>query len=165
MATIIKFAPRPRSNDTPPEPNVRRIFLRREKRAQTATAQNQNLRARRFDAWVDADRQLAYWDARLELWSAIRCAQMRDVPEGDLHPEVHYSERHALQQRRDEALARKLLTPAHSTAAVEWKRRLLGNGKFKPSGLSAQRLQYAIDQDQEFLASHPARKVSRGDAK
>jgi hypothetical protein len=54
-----------------------------------------------------------------------------------------------------------MLRPASRLSDVEWKRRQLGQNRFKYSGLSEERARQAISEDMAFLDAHPVKKAKR----
>jgi hypothetical protein len=63
-----------------------------------------------------------------------------------------------LVRRYRSALAEQLLTPAHRASDVAWKRKTLAAGQHKFTDVTDERVEIAIAQDMEFLASHPMRR-------
>ena len=54
------------------------------------------------------------------------------------------------------------MTPAPNVAAVDWKPvQLRANRYDKHGGLTKQRIKQAIDEDVEFLKTHPTRGISK----
>jgi hypothetical protein len=96
---------------------------------ETITLRNKHLRDARRDAWREADAIRQYWKARLEMESAISCAQRHDLPEGNNHPPYDPGERWAVLANWRQAIAQQLLTPAPDTAAIAWKKAGLAGGQ------------------------------------
>jgi hypothetical protein len=62
------------------------------------------------------------------------------------------------------ALVTQLLTPVHRAADVDWKQKTLATGQHEYTDVTAERIEFAIAQDREFLAAHPTRrKIVRED--
>jgi hypothetical protein len=127
----------------------------------TETARNGKLREQRYQTWREAEAATRYWRARLDLDRAVVDAQRLEIPEGRNHPAIGSEHQHSKDQQLvkgwREALVRQLLTPASHTAHVAWKQNVLARGRYKYSGLNAERLERAIADDLAFLAAHPVR--------
>jgi hypothetical protein len=82
----------------------------------TVTCQNRRLRDARREVWREADAIREYWKARLEMESAISCAQRHGLPEGNNHAAYNPDERWTLLANWRQAIAQQLLTPAPDTA-------------------------------------------------
>ncbi len=89
---------------------------------------------------------------------AICIVQRHDLAEGDAHPELDYAEHHKLLERYRAAQAAQILTPAPRLDAIDWKRKQLASGQFQYTGLALKRVEHIIEQDLEFLRSHPTRR-------
>jgi hypothetical protein len=57
-----------------------------------------------------------------------------------------------------ETVAKQLITPAPTLAAVAWKRAKIKSDEFKRLPISLARAERAIADDLAFLAAHPTRK-------
>jgi hypothetical protein len=125
---------------------------------ETITLRNKHLRDARKDAWRKAGAIREYWKARLEMESAISCAQRHGVPEGNDHPPYDPDERWALLANWRQAIAQQLLTSAPDTAAVAWKKAALAGGQHEYTDIKTERVERAIASDLEFFAAHPTRR-------
>jgi hypothetical protein len=127
------------------------------RKPKTETARNFQLRMERRDAWSAVSREVNYWRARMDLHNAIASVQRAGLPEGDLHPEAVPKDYHELLRNYRLAFARKLLTPAHRQADIDWKQKALEAGQHNYTSLTRERVEYAIDQDIEFMKTYPVR--------
>jgi hypothetical protein len=127
----------------------------------TVTCQNKRLRDARREVWRDADAIREYWKPRLEMESAISCAQRHGLPEGNNHPAYNPDERWTLLANWRQAIAQQLLTPAPDTAAVAWKKAALAAGQHEFTDVKTERVDRAIAADLAFLAAHPVRQSRR----
>lgn len=130
----------------------------RVERGLTVTCKNKRLQDARREAWREADTIRDYWKARLQMESAISCAQSCGLPEGNNHPAHDPDERWALLANWRQAIERQLLTPAPNAAAVAWKKAALAGDQLKHFEITTKRLERAIANDVEFLAAHPTRR-------
>jgi hypothetical protein len=123
----------------------------------STTCKNSRLRDARKDAWRQAEVICEYWRARRDMESAIWCAQRHDLPEGNNHPTHVPDESWTLLANWRQAIARQLLTPAPTGAAVAWKRaKLRGWDSYLP--VKADRVERVIADDIAFLAAHPTKR-------
>lgn len=67
---------------------VRRQRILQSPEPETETGKNARLRLARREAWWQAERQVDYWKACMEMHHAIACVQRADLPEGNNHPKV-----------------------------------------------------------------------------
>jgi hypothetical protein len=158
--------PRRSKNGTPDERAGRQTEAAPQVQAPASTETHRNLKARdrRNDAWQAARAATDYRKARMRMHDAIYVVQDRGLPEGRLDPEHDHGEWMHLVGYYRAAIARQFLTPAPRLDAVEWKRKKLTAGEHKYTGLKPERIEFAIAQDLEFLASHPIRCNMRGPA-
>ena len=128
----------------------------------TETAKNSRLRNGRRDAWWRAERHVAYWRARLDWSDQLRLAQEQKIGDSHSFPQAEgYELRPALVDKWREMVAKQLLTPAPTLAAVTWKQAQLKGSGLRFAPVNKERVERAIADDMAFLAAHPAR-VRRG---
>jgi hypothetical protein len=101
-----------------------------------------------------------YWRARLNMHAAAANAQRDELPEGQNHPPLDEAGRMALVARWREAMVAQLLTPAHTAAAVAWKKAERKSRGFGCLMVEPGKVERAIEADEAFLASHPVRQNS-----
>jgi hypothetical protein len=147
-------------------PRAIRRQMRQQQEPATETAKNARLREQRKCGWYAAEAATAYWRARMKLHGAISSAvRWRAFPDGmlgELHPEFDDREGwNLLLKNYRAALVKQFLTPAHRSSDVEWKRKALAAGEHAYTGLTTERIEFAIAQDVEFLAAHPTRRSRR----
>jgi hypothetical protein len=111
---------------------------------ETFTSRNRHLRDARKDAWRKADSLRQYWKVRMEMESAISCAQSHGLPEGNNHPPHNPDERWTLLAKWRQAIAQQLLTPAPDTAAVAWKKAAQAGGQHEYTDVKSERIERAI---------------------
>jgi hypothetical protein len=119
----------------------------------TETAKNFRIRNDRRDTWWHADRVADYWRAR-----ALIFAQKNGVGDSASFPAADSPDRFPLLDKWREAVAKQLLTPAPSIAAITWKRAKLESGEFPHLPVKKERVERAIADDVAFLAAHPTRR-------
>lgn len=170
MGQIIAFRP-PQVQPRPVNPSAqageivdtvtrrkRKQLARQQPESETATAKNGRLRKQRWRAWHAASARVGYYEAALAMVRAIAIAQTADIAEGLQHKPVDHSVYSRMLADCRQAEKAKFLTPASRIQDVEWKRRILASAQFKYLELPPHRAQQIIDDDLEFLASHPFRK-------
>ena len=131
----------------------------------TATCQNRRLRDARREVWREADTIREYWKARLEMESAISCAQRHGLPEGNNHPPHNPDERWTVLANWRQAIAQQLLTPAPDTAAVAWKKAALAGGQHEYTDIKTERVERAIADDVAWLVAPPMKRRRRAHRK
>lgn len=129
---------------------------------ETATARNLRLRKQRSRAWYAAWARVGYYEAAMAMHSAIGVAQRADIDEGRYHNPSDCEAYYTMLASHRRAKKAQLLTPASRLSDVEWKRKTMASAQFKFLELSPLRAQQIIDEDLEFLASHPVRKAKCG---
>ncbi|MDN5003804.1 hypothetical protein ACFQZO_23490 [Bradyrhizobium sp. GCM10027634] len=134
------------------------LCRRRRSEPQTETGKNAKLRAARRQAWWNAERQVEYWKACMNMHSAIGSVQRAGLPEGENHQKVEYWHHAPIVDNYRKAVARLFLTPAPTLLNVTWKKKALAAEKHKFTDVSADKIEAAIAQDLEFLAAHPTRR-------
>jgi hypothetical protein len=124
------------------------------------TCRNHRLRQSRRDAWRAADHLADYWHARMEWQSALETAQTYNVADANSSfPKCEDGvNRWTLLDLWRDALVQQMLTPAPDQGAVTWKRAQLRGGQHRYVGVKDEKLQRAIEKDEEWLKSHPSRK-------
>ncbi len=155
-------APQTESHVDQPAPPRVVNFCRSDERPRmpvTATGKNQRLRKQRRGAWWKAERAVHYWRARLDLQSAISCAQHAGLTEGNFHPPTAPADRDVLLENYRAALVKQLLTPAPTVADVKWKQLALARGDHKFTDARTEKIERAIADDLAFLAAHPTRRA------
>jgi hypothetical protein len=165
-AQIIQlFAPRPKPGKTFPV----RVIVSAERPAAaysrhepaTITAENFRLRKERYDAWRQADAVMDYWFAAMRMHTAIYRMQEFGTPEGDRYPFIPDESHGELVNKYRVAWSKLMLTPAPNGGYVRWKRTQLIAEKWKYTGLTAERIEQAIDADEAWLKAHPVRGSKR----
>jgi hypothetical protein len=95
----------------------------------------------------------------MKMHHAISSVQRAGLPEGGYHPDIQSEDWFYLLRSYREALVAQFLTPAARLSDVEWKRRSLAAGNHEYTGLTVERIEFAIAQDLEFLAAHPTHRA------
>jgi hypothetical protein len=129
----------------------------------TETAKNSRIRAARRDAWREAERESAYWHARMKWCQALSSAQQWGIADSASLPSAKEEGRLRLVDTWREAVVKQLLTPAADASAIAWKRAQLAAGDFIYLPTKAERIERVIADDVAFLAAHPTRR-SDGEA-
>jgi hypothetical protein len=124
----------------------------------TETAKNSRIRAVRRDVWRDAERESAYWHARMKWHQALGSAQHWGVADSASLPSAKEEDRFSLVDTWREAVVKQLLTPAADAAAIAWKRAQLAAGDFIYLPTKAERVERVIAVDVAFLDAHPTRR-------
>jgi hypothetical protein len=165
-AQIIQlFAARPKSGKTFPL----RVLVSAERPAAgyprhepaTITAENFRLRKERYDAWRQADAVMDYYHAAMKMKTAISCMQNFGCVEGDLFEVIEPEDHGTLIKKYRLAWSKLMLTPAPNPGYVRWKKMQLIAKNYEFTGLSPERVQQAIDADDEWLKAHPVRGSKR----
>jgi len=161
-AEIIQFADaRTRVGKKPASKVPQLRELPRNEDGITDTCINQRLRGDRRDVWREADAVMDYWHAVMKMDTAISRVQRHDTPEGNLHPIREPKNYWGLVANYRIAWARLMLTPAPDMRSVTWKRAELKAEKHKHTDLKTERIERAIDDDVEFLRTHPTRRSGK----
>jgi hypothetical protein len=126
------------------------------------TLKNRNLRDGRKPQWRRAVATREYWKARLEMESAISCAQSRGLPEGNNYPPHNPDERWTILAKWRLSLAAQLMTPAPDTRAIVWKKATLEGKQWRRTDDTKERIERAIADDIAFLYAHPTRSDQPG---
>jgi hypothetical protein len=124
----------------------------------SATGVNFRLRQQRRDKWREADALRKYWHASMEMNGAISSVQSHGLPEGNLHPQYEPDQCWALIAKYRAAIMQQLLTPAPTSAEVNWKRTAFKHGDHEYTDVKPERIERAIADDVEFLKTHPTRR-------
>jgi hypothetical protein len=165
-AEIIQlFAPRPKPGKTFPV----RVIVSAERPAPvyprhepaTITAENSRLRSDRRDVWREADAVMGYWLAAMKMHSAISILQNFGAVEVERYPFIEPESHGDLVKKYRLAWSKLMLTPAPGSNQVRWKRMQLAAGHYEYTGLKPERIEQAIDADEEWLKAHPVRKGGR----
>jgi len=158
-AEIIQFADaarpkrRPVANHTP--------SVAKDEEGISATCKNQRIRQQRHANWQRTDALREYFRASLKFSRAIRRVQSYDMPEGDLHPQRDQDFDWAILAKYRAAIVQQLLTPASSVAEVTWKRAAFKAGQHRHTDVKPERIERAIDDDVEYLRTHPTRRSGK----
>ena len=161
-AEIIQFADaRTRVGKKPASKVPQLRELPRNEDGITDTCINQRLWGDRRDVWRAADAVMDYWHAVMKMDTAISRVQNCDTPEGNLHPIREPKNYWGLVANYRIAWARLMLTPAPDMLCVTWKRAELKAEKHKHTDLKTERIERAIDDDVEFLRTHPTRRSGK----
>ena len=123
----------------------------------TETAKNARIRTERRDAWWLAERVADYWHARWKWRNGLETAQRYGIGDSGSFPPAPAYPFQAVDTWR-EAVAKQLLTPAHTLAAVAWKRAKIKSDEFNRLPITLARAEQAIADDLAFLAAHPTRR-------
>jgi hypothetical protein len=123
----------------------------------TETAKNSRIRTARRDAWWLAERVADYWHARFKWRQELETAQRYGIGDSGSFPPAHGCPFEAVDTWR-EAVAKQLLTPAPTLAAVAWKRAKIKTDEFNRLPITLARAERAIADDLAFLAAHPTRR-------
>ena len=123
----------------------------------TETAKNARIRTERNDAWWLAERTAEYWQARYKWRNALATAQRWGIADAQSFPSADESWSGQVDKWR-ETVAKQLITPAPTLAAVAWKRAKIKSDEFKWLPISLARAERAIADDLAFLAAHPTRR-------
>jgi len=123
----------------------------------TETAKNSRIRTERRDAWWLADRVADYWHARFMWRRELETAQRYGIGDSGSFPSAHGCPFEGVDTWR-EAVAKQLLTPAPTLAAVAWKRAKIKTDEFNRLPITLARAERAIADDLAFLAAHPTRR-------
>jgi hypothetical protein len=127
----------------------------------TETAKNARIRTERRDAWWLAERVADYWHARFKWHHELETAQRYGIGDsGSFPPQAHACVFEFVDTWR-EAVAKQLLTPASTLAAVAWKRAKIKSREFNWLPITLARAEQAIADDSAFLAAHPTRRSNR----
>jgi hypothetical protein len=113
----------------------------------TETARNARIRTKRRDAWWLAERTADYWHARLKWHHELGFAQRYGIGDsGSFPPQAFACSSEGADTWR-EAIAKQLLTPAPTLAAVAWKRAKIKSGDFNHLPITLARAEKAITDD------------------
>jgi hypothetical protein len=123
----------------------------------TETAKNSRIRTARRDAWWLAERVADYWHARFKWRQELETAQRYGIGDSGSFPPAHGCPFEAVDTWRH-AVAKQLLTPAPTLAAVAWKRAKIKTDEFNRLPITLARAERAIADDLAFLAAHPTRR-------
>jgi hypothetical protein len=123
----------------------------------TETAKNARIRTERRDAWWLAERVADYWHARFKWRHELETAQRYGIGDSGSFPPAPACPFEAVDTWR-EAVAKQLLTPAPTLAAVAWKRAKIKSDEFNRLPITLARAEQAIADDLAFLAAHPTRR-------
>jgi hypothetical protein len=165
-AEIIQlFAPRPKAGKTFPV----RVMVSAERPAAayfrhepaTITAENSRLRSDRRDVWREADAVMGYWLAAMKMHSAISILQNFGAVEVERYPFIEPESHGDLVKKYRLAWSKLMLTPAPGGNQVRWKKMQLAAGHYEYTGLKPERIEQAIEADEEWLKAHPVRKGGR----
>jgi hypothetical protein len=124
----------------------------------TETAKNARIRIERNDAWWLVERTAEYGRARDEGRDALATAQRWGIADGQSFPPAENESWSGQIAKWRETVAKQLITPAPTLAAVAWKRAKIKSDEFKRLPISPARAERAIADDLAFLAAHPTRK-------
>jgi hypothetical protein len=130
----------------------------------TQSCRSLRLRLARRDDWNKARRETYYWRARLDWETALRIAQMWNVAESRTFAEPDSEMRATLLSLWRTALANQMLTPAPTMSDVAWKQAQLKKPETRFINAKPETLAKAIADDIEWLAAHPTRRRSKGEA-
>jgi hypothetical protein len=165
-AQIIQlFGPRPKPGKTFPV----RVIVSAERPAAaysrhepaTITAENSRLRSDRRYAWREADAVMGYWLAAMKMHSAISILQNFGAVEVERYPFIPDESHGDLVKKYRLAWSKLMLTPAPGSNQVRWKKMQRAAGHYEYTGLKPERIEQAIDADEEWLKAHPVRKGGR----
>jgi hypothetical protein len=121
----------------------------------TETAKNARIRTERRDAWWLAERVADYWHARFKWQDELEIAQRNGIGDSASFPPAENENRFGRVDKWREAVAKQLLTPAPTLAAVAWKRARIKSDEFNRLPITLARAEHAIADDLAFLAAHP----------
>jgi hypothetical protein len=125
----------------------------------TITAENSRLRSDRRDAWREADAVMGYWLAAMKMHTAISILQNFGAVEVERYPFIERESHGDLVKKYRLAWSKLMLTPAPGSNQVRWKKMHAQNYEY--TGLKPERIEQAIDADEEWLKAHPVRKGGR----
>lgn len=124
----------------------------------TETAKNARIRTKRRDAWRLAERVADYWHARFKWCYELETAQRHGIGDSASFLLPPTTTPYEGVDTWREAVAKQLLTPAPTLAAVTWKQAKIKSDEFSRLPITLARAEQAIADDLAFLAAHPTRR-------
>jgi hypothetical protein len=124
------------------------------------TALNSLLRQARKDGWRVAQIRVDYWDARI-LYLRAHAMYVREIEHNPKLADAYEKPDWEYVGYLRKAVAKAILTPAPTMAAVAWKRSQMASGQWPYIPLDDPAALAAIADDEAFLAAHPTTRRPR----
>jgi hypothetical protein len=120
---------------------------------------NECRRKQRREQWWRAERATEFYWKLLALSHCVRSATRAGVAEAPSYDGDSY----AIAKLWRAAVAAQIRTPAHTQAAVAWKKRYVGRDHDLP--IDAENIERIIARDEAWLKEYPSRQVSSNQAR